>query len=85
MIQEKNFSFLRDQNLALCVSGEPSRIFPLTFTLEEALEDWCDHEGVGFEVILGCYPEHHFSDLGSGKFSYKVRSGLGNEHNILDI
>lgn len=74
MKREKNFSYLRDDDLALSISGDRPFHYPLTYTLEEALEDWCDGIGVGFVKVLGCYPDRHVNDLGSGKFSYKIKT-----------
>lgn len=74
MIQEKCFSCLRHGDLAVCVRGNPPDYYPLTYTLEEALEDWCDHLGHEFVKILGCFSSNNLSDYKSGKFSYKLAS-----------
>lgn len=72
MRREKNFSYLRGPTLTICVGGERPETFSLSYTLEEALEDWCDRLGHGFVKVIGCYPDRNISDLGSGKFSYRL-------------
>lgn len=71
MIRTKNFSFHRGKMLAVSVAGDLPETFPLTYTLEETLEDWCDSSGYGFIKILDYYPGRNISELGSGTFSYR--------------
>ena len=66
----KNFSFLRNDFLILSISGGTPREYPLTYTLEEALEDWCDRWGLNFIKVLDILPNRTSGALGNGTFSY---------------
>lgn len=72
MKKKTSFAYLRDEKLTLCISEDCSQDYPLTYTLEEALEDQCDHAGWGFIKILNYYPVN--SSWGTGRFSYEIEA-----------
>lgn len=71
---EKYFSFIRGEEFTICIGDGSTRKYPLTYTLEETLEDWCDSLGHGFVRVIGCHLNKNIPNLGSGKFSYNQRT-----------
>lgn len=71
MNAERCFSYLINDGLNICIGSEGVTCYPLTYTLEEGLEDWCDRSGHGFIKVIGCSNALDLSVVQSGKFLYK--------------